>query len=60
MAVEALSAALAQEGLLWLALIYAVGGVVRGFSGFGTALIAVPVSGIFLGPLDNLVMIAIT
>ncbi|MEO0389329.1 MAG: TSUP family transporter [Pseudomonadota bacterium] len=53
-------AALAQEGLIWLALVYVLAGVVRGFSGFGTALIVVPVAGIFLDPLSIIVLITVT
>jgi len=47
---EAFSAALATPGLPWLLLAIGVAGVVRGFTGFGTALIFVPVAGIFLAP----------
>ncbi len=43
-------AALATPGLPWLMLAIGVAGIVRGFSGFGTALIFVPVAGIFLAP----------
>lgn len=42
--------ALATPGLVWLVATFAVAGLVRGFSGFGTALIFVPVAGIFLPP----------
>lgn len=47
---EALGAAFATPGLPWLLLAIGVAGVVRGFTGFGTALIFVPVAGIFLAP----------
>lgn len=47
---EAFGAALATPGLPWLLLAIGVAGVVRGFTGFGTALIFVPVAGIFLAP----------
>jgi uncharacterized membrane protein YfcA len=47
---EPLAAALTTPGLPWLLLAIAVAGIVRGFSGFGTALIFVPVAGIFLAP----------
>ncbi|WP_354545560.1 sulfite exporter TauE/SafE family protein [Roseovarius sp. MBR-78] len=47
---EPLAAALATPGLGWLLLTISVAGVVRGFSGFGTALVFVPVAGIFLAP----------
>ena len=47
---EALGAVLATPGLHWLILAIGVAGIVRGFTGFGTALIFVPVAGIFLAP----------
>src|SRR6056297_2568769 len=47
---EAFGAALATPGLPWLLLAIGVAGIVRGFTGFGTALIFVPVAGIFLAP----------
>lgn len=47
---EAITLALATPGLVWLVATFAVAGLVRGFSGFGTALIFVPVAGIFLPP----------
>ncbi|MDZ7709819.1 MAG: sulfite exporter TauE/SafE family protein [Roseovarius sp.] len=47
---EPFAAALATPGLPWLMLAIAAAGIVRGFSGFGTALIFVPVAGIFLAP----------
>lgn len=42
--------ALGQPGFPWLALTVAVAGVVRGFTGFGTALIYMPVAAIFIPP----------
>ncbi|GAW36161.1 sulfite exporter TauE/SafE [Roseovarius sp. A-2] len=47
---EALATALATPGLPWLMLAIGLAGIVRGFTGFGTALIFVPVAGIFLAP----------
>jgi uncharacterized membrane protein YfcA len=47
---EALITAGATPGLIVLMLAIAVAGIVRGFTGFGTALIFVPVAGIFLPP----------
>lgn len=47
---ETLSAVWATPGLPWLLLAIALAGIVRGFTGFGTALIFVPVAGIFLPP----------
>lgn len=57
---EALSAALATPGLYWLMLTIGAAGLVRGFSGFGTALIFVPVANIFLDPKEVIVVIALT
>lgn len=57
---EALGAAFATPGLIWLCLTIAVAGIVRGFTGFGTALIFVPVAGIFLPPASVLAVIALT
>lgn len=45
---DAALAALALPGFWWLAATIAVAGIVRGFTGFGTALIFVPVAGLFL------------
>lgn len=53
---EGLWAALATPGAAWLALTIAVAGLVRGFTGFGTALIFVPVAGLFL-PLSQVVLL---
>lgn len=45
-----MQAALATEGLAWLAVAVLVAGIVRGFSGFGSALVYLPIAGIFLPP----------
>ncbi|MBZ8118635.1 sulfite exporter TauE/SafE family protein [Roseovarius sp. LXJ103] len=45
---DALIAVLATPGFGWLVLAISVAGIVRGFTGFGTALIFVPVAGLFL------------
>ncbi|GGD41613.1 sulfite exporter TauE/SafE family protein [Sinisalibacter lacisalsi] len=45
---EALAGALISPGLAWLALTFILAGLVRGFTGFGTALIFMPVGAIFL------------
>ena len=47
---EALGAAFATPGLIWLCLTVSAAGLVRGFTGFGTALIFIPVAGIYLPP----------
>ena len=57
---EILASALATPGLGWLWLTIAVAGVVRGFTGFGTALIFVPVAGIFLEPERVIALITLT
>ncbi|MBN2905919.1 MAG: TSUP family transporter [Rhodobacteraceae bacterium] len=41
---DALGAALAVPGLIWLAVAFLAGGLVRGFTGFGTALIVMPLA----------------
>lgn len=51
---ETLAAILATPGLLWLVLGASVAGVVRGFAGFGTAMIYLPVAGQFLAPFEAL------
>jgi len=45
---EALAGALTSPGLAWLAATFILAGLVRGFTGFGTALIFMPVGAIFL------------
>ncbi len=57
---DALTQVQATQGLGWLVLTIGVAGLVRGFSGFGTALIFVPVANIFLDPKQVIVVIALT
>ena len=49
------AAVLDQPGLGWLAAVAFVAGVVRGFTGFGTALIYMPVAAQFLTPFGALI-----
>lgn len=56
---DAALAALALPGLWWLAATLVVAGIVRGFSGFGSALVFVPVAGIFLPPVHVIAIIAL-
>lgn len=42
--------AIATPGIFWLAGVLLIAGLVRGFSGFGSALIFVPVAGFYLPP----------
>lgn len=48
---EILAQALALPGLGWIAVAAFVGGMVRGFSGFGTAMIFLPITALFVPPL---------
>ena len=57
---DAFATALATPGLIWLMITIGAAGLVRGFSGFGTALIFVPVANIFLDPKQVIVVIALT
>jgi len=57
---DILASALSAPGVGWLGLTIAVAGIVRGFSGFGTALIFVPVAGIFLEPEITIALITLT
>ncbi|MEO3413890.1 sulfite exporter TauE/SafE family protein [Roseovarius sp. CAU 1744] len=50
----------ATPGLFWLILVISIAGIVRGFSGFGTALIFVPVAGIFLPPETVIALMTMT
>lgn len=47
---EALAAALALPGLPWLVLAAVLAGLVRGFSGFGSGLVYMPIAGAVLPP----------
>lgn len=47
---EFLQPVLAQPGLVWLVLTVFVAGCVRGFAGFGTAMVYMPVAAQFLNP----------
>lgn len=57
---EIIATALTTPGLVWLLLTIAAAGIVRGFTGFGTALIFVPVAGIFLEPAHVIALITLT
>lgn len=56
---EVISAVLAQEGLVWLILGTFIAGVVRGFTGFGTALVFLPIAGLVLPPVQALVVLVV-
>ncbi|WP_281966551.1 sulfite exporter TauE/SafE family protein [Roseovarius nanhaiticus] len=55
----AVAGALAHPGFWWLAVTLAAAGIVRGFTGFGSALIFVPIAGIFLPPVHVIAIIAL-
>lgn len=57
---DALGQALHTPGLVWLLLTISAAGLVRGFTGFGTALIFVPVAGVFLAPQTVIALITLT
>ncbi len=56
---EALAAALALPGLGWMALAALLAGLVRGFSGFGTAMIFLPVAGQHVSPVEAIVILVV-
>ena len=55
----ALEAALATPGLGWLLLAAAMSGLVRGFTGFGTALVFVPVAALVVPPFWVLTLLVV-
>src|SRR6056297_4030984 len=57
---DALLQAWSMPGLPWLIATIGIAGLVRGFTGFGTALIFVPVAGIFLPPAVVIGVITLT
>ena len=57
---DLLADVLATPGLVWLVLTISGAGIIRGFTGFGTALIFVPVAGIFLPPAQVVALITLT
>lgn len=56
---ELLSQALAFEGLAWLLIGGLLSGVVRGFAGFGTAMIYLPFAGAVLDPVAAIVTLVV-
>lgn len=57
---DPLAQALATPGLGWLALAVCVAGMVRGFSGFGSAMIIMPVASSVLSPVGAIVFLTMT
>ncbi len=56
---DALAAAFATPGLGWLVAAVFVAGMVRGFAGFGTAMVYLPVAGQFLDPFEALTTLVV-
>lgn len=54
---DAIQSALQTEGLIWLILAVLVAGVVRGFSGFGSAMIIMPVASSVLSPVEAVIFL---
>lgn len=57
---EALAQALALPGLGWLAAVVVIAGLVRGFAGFGSAMIIMPVASTVLPPVSAIVFLTVT
>lgn len=57
---EAVVSALQTEGLIWLVLAVVAAGFVRGFSGFGSAMIIMPVASSVLSPVEAVIFLVST
>ena len=57
---DILAAAGSGAGLIWLTVAVIVAGLVRGFSGFGSAMIIMPVAASVLAPLEAVIFLAAT
>lgn len=57
---DLLGSALQTDGLMWLILAVTIAGLVRGFSGFGSAMIIMPVASSVLSPVEAVVFLAAT
>jgi len=57
---QVLAGVIAVPGLGWMLLAITAAGLVRGFTGFGTALIFVPAAGQFMAAADVIMVMAIT
>ena len=54
---DLLASALATEGLVWLVVAACVAGLVRGFSGFGSAMVIMPVASSVLSPVEAVIFL---
>ncbi|MFD2738848.1 sulfite exporter TauE/SafE family protein [Sulfitobacter aestuarii] len=57
---DALGAAFQTEGLIWLVLIVCIAGLVRGFAGFGSGMIIMPVASSVLSPVEAVIFLTAT
>ena len=54
---DATQSALSTDGLIWLVLAVFIAGLVRGFSGFGSAMIIMPVASSILSPIEAVIFL---
>ncbi len=54
---ELIGSALATDGLIWLVLAVVIAGLVRGFAGFGSAMIIMPVASAVLQPVEAVIFL---
>ncbi len=57
---DAILSALSTEGLIWLILAVFIAGLVRGFAGFGSAMIIMPVASSVLTPIEAIIFLIST
>ena len=57
---DIIAQALATEGLIWLVIAVAFAGLVRGFSGFGSAMIIMPAAASVLSPVEAVLFMSAT
>jgi len=57
---DVLAQALATEGLIWLVIAVGFAGLVRGFSGFGSAMIIMPAAAAVLSPVEAVLFMSAT
>jgi len=54
---DIITSAFATQGLVWLVLVVFIAGLVRGFAGFGAALIIMPVASSILSPVEAVIFL---
>jgi uncharacterized protein len=54
---DMISTALQTDGLVWLVLVVSVAGLVRGFAGFGSAMIIMPIASSILSPVEAVIFV---